>query len=102
MEPSPLTTSEIIGISLFFFTMMFGPGIIAIYRNLRRKYLIAIGGLLIGWTAIGGLVMLLIASKGSKLEQIVEKNKKIVMWVGIPLIIIGIIIRIVDYTRTGY
>ena len=87
---------------LFFFTMMFGPGIIAIYRNLRRKYLIAIGGLLIGWTAIGGLVMLLIASKGSKLEQIVEKNKKIVMWVGIPLIIIGIIIRIVDYTRTGY
>ena len=106
MESAPLTTSEFIGISLVFLAMILGPGIIAIYRNLRRKYLIAIGGLLIGWTGIGTIIMFVYALKGTTFEKTVErvgnKNKKIIMWVVTPLIIILIIWRIADYIRTGY
>jgi p-aminobenzoyl-glutamate transporter AbgT len=47
-----------------------------------------------------------IALKGTTFEKTVErvgnKNKKIIMWVVTPLIIILIIWRIADYIRTGY
>ena len=69
MESEPLTTSEFIGITLVFLAMILGPGIIAIYRNLRRKYLIAIGGLLIGWTGIGTIIMFVYALKGTTFEK---------------------------------
>ena len=106
MESAPLTTSEFIAITLVFLAMILGPGIIAIYRNLRRKYLIAIGGLLIGWTGIGTIIMFVYALKGTTFEKTVErggkKNKKIIIAVFITLVIIAIIWRIVDYQQTGY
>jgi len=55
----------------------FGPGFIAIYRNHRRKYLITIVSLLIGWTQIGAIFMFLIALKGSKLWLSIEKKTKL-------------------------
>ena len=55
----------------------FGPGIIAIYCNHRRKYLITIVSLLIGWTQIGAIVMFIIALKGSKLWLSLEEKIKL-------------------------
>ena len=80
MESAPLTTSEFIGISLVFLTLMIGPGIIAICTNHRRKYLIAIVSLLIGWTVIGAIFMFTLvitqALKETKIDKWAEKNKK--------------------------
>jgi len=96
-----------IGITLFVLALMIGPGIIAIYFNHRRKYLIAIISFLIGWTVIGAMVMFIIvikdALKGTKLEKWVEKNEKIIMRIVFPLLVVGGIIgltmSILDYMK---
>ena len=96
-----------IGITLFVLALMIGPGIIAIYFNHRRKYLIAIISFLIGWTVIGAMVMFIIvikdALKGTKLEKWVEKNEKIITRIGIPLLVIGgaigLTMSILDYMK---
>ena len=96
-----------IGITLFVLALMIGPGIIAIYFNHRRKYLIAIISFLIGWTVIGAMVMFIIvikdALKGTKLEKWAEKNEKIIMRIVFPLLVVGGIIgltmSILDYMK---
>ena len=82
---------------------------IMLFKPLFRKeeVLDEIGQCLdIGWTGIGTIIMFVIALKGTTFEKTVErvgnKNKKIIMWVVTPLIIILIIWRIADYIRTGY
>ena len=59
MEPEPLTTFETIALSFVFFSVMFLPGIIAYRINHRRKLLIAITSVLLGWTVIIGMAMLI-------------------------------------------
>ena len=58
MESEPLTTGEFIGISLVFLSLMILPGVIAYYTNHRRKFLIAITGVLLGWTVFGAIFLL--------------------------------------------
>ena len=85
METAPLTTFEWILIFILFFSLMILPGIIAYYTNHRRKLLIAIISLLLGWTVLVGmytLTMVLAQSnlKHSKLAKWAEKTgeKKLV------------------------
>ena len=80
MESAPDTAANIV-LSLTFLTLMIAPGIIAIYTNHKRKYLIAIVSLLFGWTVIVGiatLTMVLAQSnlKHSKLAKWAEKKVK--------------------------
>ena len=58
MESGSLTTGEFIGISLVFLSLMILPGVIAYYTNHRRKRLIAIVSLLLGWTVFVSLFTL--------------------------------------------
>ena len=56
------------------------PGIIAYYTNHRRKRLIAIISLLLGWTVFVGMFTLTMvitqALKETKIDKWAEKNKK--------------------------
>ena len=99
MESEPLTTGEFIGIRLFFLSLMILPGIIAYYTNHRRKFLIAILGVLLGWTVFGGIFLLtwVIAQsnlKHSKLAKWAEKQGEKKIMAGI-IIIAGTLIGIV-------
>ena len=75
MESGSLTTGEFIGISLFFLSLMILPGIIAYYTNHRRKFLIAILGVLLGWTVFGGMFLLIMVLAQSNL-----KHSKVAKW----------------------
>ena len=75
MESGSLTTGEFIGISLFFLSLMILPGIIAYYTNHRRKFLIAILGVLLGWTVFGGMFLLIMVLAQSNL-----KHSKFAKW----------------------
>ena len=92
MESEPLTTGEFIGISLFFLSLMILPGIIAYYTNHRRKRLIAIVSLLLGWTVFVSLFTLTMVIAQSNF-----KHSKIAKWAekqGQQKIIIGMVIII--------
>ncbi len=75
MESEPLTTGEFIGISLVFLSLMILPGVIAYYTNHRRKFLIAILGVLLGWTVFGGIFLLTWVITQSNL-----KHSKVAKW----------------------
>ena len=92
MESEPLTTGEFIGISLVFLSLMILPGVIAYYTNHRRKFLIAILGVLLGWTVFGGMFLLIMVLAQSNL-----KHSKFAKWAekqGQQKIIIGMVIII--------
>ena len=75
METAPPTTIEWILIFIFFFSLMILPGIIAYYTNHRRKFLIAIVSLLLGWTVFVGLFTLTLVLAQSNL-----KHSKLAKW----------------------
>tara|TARA_B100001013_G_C24428909_1_gene370955 strand:- start:274 stop:609 length:336 start_codon:yes stop_codon:yes gene_type:complete len=70
MESEPLTTFETIALSFVFLSVMFLPGIIAYRINHRRKLLIAITSVLLGWTVIIGMAMLIyVITQSSKFKK---------------------------------
>ena len=75
MEPEPLTTFETIALSFVFFSVMFLPGIIAYRINHRRKLLIAITSVLLGWTVIIGMAMLIYVITQSSLFRKAKYSK---------------------------
>ena len=100
MEPAVLTTAEFIGISLFFLTLMIGPGIIAILSNHPKKYLIAIASLLTGWTVFAAIYFFTLvithALKETKINKWAEKNKKNIYRAGGAFAVIVIIFSIIE------
>ena len=90
-------------LSLLFLTLMIGPGIIAICTNHRRKYLIAIVSLLIGWTVIGAIFMFTLvithAAKETKINKWAEKNKKNIYRAGGVLAVIVFIYSIIEIMK---
>ena len=90
MESEPIGTAGTIILSLVFLSFMFLPGIIAYRINHRRKLLIAIISLLLGWTVFVGMVtltMVLAQSnlKHSKLGKWAEKTGSKKMMAGVMI-----------------
>ena len=93
-------TSVNVVLSLLFLTLMIGPGIIAICTNHRRKLLIAIISLLLGWTVLVGMFTLTMvitqALKETKINKWAEKNKKNIYRAGGALAVIVFIYSIIE------
>ena len=75
MEPEPIDTAAAIILSLVFLSCMFLPGIIAYRINHRRKLLIAIISVLLGWTVIIGMAMLIYVITQSSLFRKAKYSK---------------------------
>tara|TARA_Y100000590_G_scaffold34957_1_gene38042 strand:+ start:16825 stop:17160 length:336 start_codon:yes stop_codon:yes gene_type:complete len=75
MEPEPIDTAAAIILSLVFLSCMFLPGIIAYRINHRRKLLIAITSVLLGWTVIIGMAMLIYVITQSSLFRKAKYSK---------------------------
>ena len=75
MEPEPIDTAAAIILSLVFLPCMFLPGIIAYRINHRRKLLIAITSVLLGWTVIIGMAMLIYVITQSSLFRKAKYSK---------------------------
>ena len=75
MESEPIGTAGTIILSFVFFSVMFLPGIIAYRINHRRKLLIAITSVLLGWTVIIGMAMLIYVITQSSLFRKAKYSK---------------------------
>ena len=111
MESEPIGTAGTIILSLVFLSFMFLPGIIAYRINHRRKLLIAITSVLLGWTVIIGMAMLIYVitqssqfrkAKSSKSGQSIEnfyyKHKIIIISV-ITIFVISVFLYELIFIR---